>query len=147
MQSIANRSLYVCILGTISTMLIFDHILPLDPSCQLVTQSAWKRGFIRLPWFACVICLFVPFLLWTPIVKFQVSQMPIPSIGTQVIGLPPLVLPMPQAQQEEISVTRYTYGVKWSTQLLEQNILPFNYQGKVLFPKYSRLQTVSAKII
>jgi hypothetical protein len=46
--------------------------LPTDPSCQLVTQSAWKRGFLRLPWLATLLCLFFPFLVWTPLVKFQV---------------------------------------------------------------------------
>jgi len=51
-----------------------------DPSCQLVTQSAWKRGFVRLPWLACLIGLIFPWIVWTPMVKFQVDPGFLPEL-------------------------------------------------------------------
>ena len=38
------------------------------------TESAWRRGFVRLPWYACLLFL-CPFVAWTPLVKFTVRSM------------------------------------------------------------------------
>jgi hypothetical protein len=42
-----------------------------DPSCQLVTQTAWRRGFVKLSSLMCLLGLFIPVLVWTPLVRFQ----------------------------------------------------------------------------
>ena len=42
-----------------------------DPSCQLVTHQTWRRGFVKLHRPICILGIFFPFLVWTPLVKFQ----------------------------------------------------------------------------
>ena len=46
-------------------------ILFSDRGCQAVVQQAWRRGFVRLHFLACIFGLFCPFIVWTPLVKFQ----------------------------------------------------------------------------
>ena len=41
-----------------------------SPWCVSATEASWKRGFVRLPWLACIL-FFFPFIAWTPLVKFQ----------------------------------------------------------------------------
>ena len=42
-----------------------------DRGCQAVVQQAWRRGFVRLDMITCIFGIFLPFLVWTPLVKFQ----------------------------------------------------------------------------
>ena len=55
-----------------------------DPSCQLVTHQTWRRGFVKLHRPICILGIFFPFLVWTPLVKFQ------PGLGDDGGSLNPL---------------------------------------------------------
>ena len=49
-------------------MLLCTYI---DPGCQLVVKQSWRRGFAKLTPLACLLGVFFPFVLWTPLVRFQ----------------------------------------------------------------------------
>ena len=40
----------------------------------MVVSASWKRGFMKLGTFSCIVGLFFPFIVWTPLVKFQVGM-------------------------------------------------------------------------
>ncbi len=45
-----------------------------DAVCQNVVHSSWKRGFTFLPWYSCLLGNFLPFIVFTPMVKFVVGD-------------------------------------------------------------------------
>ena len=38
---------------------------------MMVTNAAWRRGFVKLPAVTCMIGVIFPFIIFTPFVKFQ----------------------------------------------------------------------------
>ena len=56
----------------------------IDRGCQAVVQQAWRRGFVRIDMITCIFGIFLPFLVWTPLVKFQ------PGLGDNGGSLNPL---------------------------------------------------------
>ena len=42
-----------------------------DPSCQMVVNHSWRRGFAKLSLPTCLFGVFFPFIIWTPLARFQ----------------------------------------------------------------------------